>query len=152
MDLISAIRGLLRRPSDLKLSYQDIREVIMDLLRGYSRDLQVSDQYHRTDETQCTIQHLDSNDYILTIPNVQDVEAMGLSYADLTEQANNQNVIWKQCTIVPLVYYAERHRIDPAVASFYGGLVVDNGIKVKLNLDQETVKNPHSKFATKTDY
>lgn len=140
-DLIPSIRSVLRRPSDAKLSYRDIMDVLTDLLRGYSRDLHVAEQSHRTDEGQCTLSYLDGSNYLLTIPGVADVEAMALRFALATDVANaTQDTIWREVTIVPIDYYTERHTRDAAVCSFFGGMIVENGLKIKINLSREQVE------------
>jgi PKD domain len=140
-DLIPSIRASLRRPSDAKLHYRDVLDVINDLLRGYSRDLHVSEQDHRTDEAQCVFNHLDGSDYLLTIDGVSEVEPMELKYVPSAElRTDPQSQAWREMTIVPLDYYSERHQRDAAVCSFFAGLVLANGVKVKINLDQDTIE------------
>lgn len=141
-DLIPSIRAALRRPSEQKLRYKDILDVINDLLRGYSRDLNVSELDHRTDEAQCVLSHIGGNDYLLTIPGITEVEAMQLKFLrNASRQSEPNSEIWTEATIVPLDYYAERASQDRFIASFYAGVVVDDGVKVKLSLDKETVEN-----------
>lgn len=140
-DLIPSIRAAMRRPSEQKLRYNDILDVLNDLLRGYSRDLHVSEQDHRTDEAQCGLNHIDGSDYILTLQNVAEIEAMELKYLSEKDlQTSPERQVWREVTIVPLDYYSERAIRDYAVCSFYGGMIVDNGVKVKLNLDKKTVE------------
>jgi PKD repeat protein len=140
-ELISGVRSQLRRPADQKLPYTDIMDVLNDLLRGYSRDLHLSEQDHRTDEAQCTINQIDGNDHILTVAGINEVEPMALRYAASTDVASNSAAVsWREVTIVPLDYFSERSVRDSAVASFFGGLVVDNGVKIKLNLGVDTVE------------
>lgn len=139
-DLIPSIRRMLRGPSDAKLHYKDIQDVLNDLLRGYSRDLNVTEQNQRTNETQCVLNRIDGSDWILTVPGVADVEALALMYTPKDEQ-QGPSVIWREVDIVPLDYYAERHMLDAALGSFYGGMVVDSGVKIKLNLSAEAIED-----------
>lgn len=141
-DLIPSIRAALRRPSEQKLRYKDILDILNDLLRGYSRDLHVSEQDHRTDERQCALNHLDGSDYVLTIDGISEVEPMELRYLRHDQKAADPNLeIWTEVGIVPLDYYAERGIRDAAVCSFYAGLVLNTGVKVKLNVARETVED-----------
>lgn len=142
LDLISGVRRMLRGPSDLKLPYRDIQDVLNLLNFGYSRDLNVSERDMRTDEAQCTLNHLDGNNYLLTVPGVADVEAMSLRFTNKTNLANVTNgITWQEVTIVPIDYYAERHTKDAALCSIFGGMIVENGVKVKMNLSLEQVED-----------
>lgn len=141
-DLIPSIRASLRRPSDAKLHYRDILDVLNDLLRGYLRDLNVSEQDHRTDESQCILSPLEEkgNDYLLTIDGVAEVEPMQLQFAPSSELANPTQVIWREMAIVPLDYFTDTHIRQTSVCSFYGSQVVQDGIKLKTNVSREIVE------------
>jgi PKD repeat protein len=140
LDLIPSIRAGMRRPSEAKLRYRDIQEVINDLLMGYSRDLNLSIQDHRTDEVQCTISPLGGADYLLTVPGAPEVDAKQLKFISQNE-AQQTNIAhgWREVSIVPLDYYAERHLLESALCSFYAGMLVDDGVKVKMNISPDTV-------------
>ena len=139
LDLIPSIRAGLLRPSEMKLRLNDIVDVLGDIVRGYSRDLHVSDLEHRTDEADCVLSPLGGSDYLLCIPNVREVEVAQLKFKGGAAFDAYPNQVWYEVGIVPLDYYAERAGRDWLVASTYGGLLLDSGIKVKLSLSPNTV-------------
>ncbi|MEQ1763846.1 MAG: PKD domain-containing protein [Pyrinomonadaceae bacterium] len=141
-DLLPSIRAAMRRPSEQKLRYRDILDKLTDILRGYSRDLNVSERDHRTDESQCVLNRIDGNDYILTVNGVREVEPMVLKYLPQAElQASHDRQVWREISIVPLEYYSARAIRDYAVCSFFGGMILDDGVKVKISLAHESVRD-----------
>lgn len=140
LDLVPSIRAGLRRPSEQKLRLTDIVDVINDLVRGYSRDLHVSELEHRTDEADAVISHLQGAEYLLQIPNVAEVELAQLKFLSSAAQATYPDVAWGEISIVPLDFYATRAATDYFVASTFGGLVQDSGVKIKMNLTPDAVK------------
>lgn len=141
LDLIRSIRSALRRPSEQKLRYRDILDVLNDLLRGYARDLQVTEQNHRTDEKTGSVSYTDGSNYLLKVDGVKDVEVMALSFVPNEElAADPQTIVWREVTLVPLDYYASKAQLAAAVGALFGGMLVDDGVKLKLNLAKETVE------------
>lgn len=139
IDLVADIRAALRRPPDQKLNYSDMVTVLGDILRGYARDLGVSNQAHNADERQAVLNHLDGNVWLLNVPGVSEVELADLSFRSNAAAQNFE--IWQKVTIVPLDYFGERAFLDAAVGAVFGGTLQETGVKIKLNLAVETVRN-----------
>lgn len=131
LDLIPSIRAGLRRPSEQKLRLGDILDVINDLVRGYSRDLHVSELEHRTDEAAAIITHLNGQEFLLQIPNISEVEISSLKFMSAASAASRR---WYDVEIVPLDFYEARASRDLLIASTYGGMVLESGIKLKMSV------------------
>lgn len=125
MQQVSAgVRVLLRRVNDTKLHSDDIREQLCNLLRGYSRDLNVSERDRKTTVIDVEIQE-DDIDYILNF-DLQDSEVEKLEYG---ADAGAGAIAWSEVDIVDLSAFA-RHFDQPYVAAaFYG----DGNLKLNIN-------------------
>lgn len=149
LDLIPSVRALLRDPSDLKLHYLNIVEVVVDLLRGYARDLSINKNDAQTDETPCVLSFLEGNNYLLTVDGTDEIEPISLKF-----RANNPgdfqgNDVWYEITGVPYDYYSDMHLRQSNICSFYGGLISAHGTKVKINVARELIEKSSWKVVTK---
>lgn len=118
----------MRRPSDLKLPDDDIRGVLMRLLRGYAQDLKLNHRDQNTRVEEVTIDEDESN-FILNVPSAPDFEAAKLEF----ESFDGEFVRRFEARLVPLDTWSTHYNQSQVVASIYGGN------HVAINLSPETV-------------
>jgi hypothetical protein len=131
--LIAGVYSLLRRPSQVKLPYQDVRLAMNDLLRAYVRDLAMSEKEDRTELADATIiPNSNGIDYLLTIAGVPDFEPVKLEYGPVSYSGTRP---WYEAVIADLDNFTRHlNKTDYVAAAFYASQSVAAGIKVKLNL------------------
>lgn len=137
--IVTGVRVLLRRPSDLKLPDDDILEVVNDLCRQYIQEESLSLRDRRSEVAPVTITAIDSPgaDFSVTLAGVPDFEAQKL------EAANTVGPVfgWGEVLIVPLDAWTSHFAHGRPVASFYGSSSLSTPAKVKLNLIDTEVAN-----------
>lgn len=134
--VIAGIYTLLRRPSELKLHPDDVLELLNDDLRGRVQDLDLGGRDQRTETAEVTIDP-DDIDYLIRLPNVPDFEPVRLEYG-LT--ANNLQAWWEANVVSPSAW-AQHFDSDRLAASFTGSFAMQEGVKVRLNIDPSQLGN-----------
>lgn len=134
--VIAGVFTLLRRPSDLKLSPDDVLELLNDELRGRVQDLDLGGRDQRTETIAVTIDE-DDIDYLIRIPNVPDFEPTKLEYGLATSSVQ---AFWDANVVAPSAW-ANHFDGSRLSASFYGSASLQEGTKVKLNIDPAALAN-----------
>lgn len=162
MDLVPAVRRLLRGISDQKLHYTVIVETLLDILRGYARDLDYADIDSVKDEYAARLAWLGNDDFLLIVPNANELEVRALyyerpdpldSFAQISSPLlNSSPPIYSprvEVPIVPLSYYHERNQRETPLAAVYAGLLVEQGTKLRINLNREMVESVNWRVQTR---
>lgn len=134
---IAGVYTLLRRPSESKLHYMDALERMNDILRGYVQDMDLGGRDQRTETASVTIDE-DDIDYLVRLPNVPDFEPVRLEYAPL---AYSQYQPWFAARVVPLSSWETHFGQNYTAASFYGSTGLQDGMRLRLNLDPSMVSD-----------
>lgn len=134
--VVAGIYTLLRRPDEVKLPYQDVLEVVNDLLRGYTQDMSLNSRDLRTEVAEAQIV-ADDIDYILSLPNVPDFELVKLEHGALTGVTDER--AFYSARLVPLDGWENHFSAGYTAASVYGSASLQEGVKVKLNMTPEQV-------------
>jgi hypothetical protein len=127
----AGVYTLLQRPSQAKLAYQDILERMNDILRGYVQDMDLNGRDQRTETADVQLLE-DDIDYIVSLPNVPDFEPVRLEYGQVL---SGMEQVWRAATIVPFSAWTGHFDRDYLAASFYGSSSLQEGMKVRLNID-----------------
>jgi hypothetical protein len=133
--IITGVRVLLRRPSDIKLPDDDILEVINDLCREYIQEESLTIRERRTEVSPITITALDTPlaDFTVSLPGIPDFEPEKLEYASATGPL----FAWAEATIVPFESWARHFNRGYAAAAFYGSSSLSTPYKVKLSWSED---------------
>lgn len=134
--VIARIRALLRRPSEAKLPYQDIQERANARLRGYVQDQQLNLKELRTEIVEVPIVE-DDIDYLVSMPNVPDYEPVRLEY----NAFDGVNASWYEVHLVPFSSWTQHFPGPRVTGSFYGSFALQEGMKLKLNIEPADVGN-----------
>lgn len=137
--VVSGVRTLLRRPSDLKLPAQDILERLNDTLRGLVQDMDLGGRERRTESALVSIDP-DDIDYLIRMENIPDFEPVRLEYSPINSYVNNTRP-WYETVIVPYSAWERHFAGDRMAASFYGSSSLTEGTKVRLNIDSSEIGN-----------
>lgn len=127
--VIAGIYTLLRRPG-LKLHPDDVLEAVNDVLRGYVQDLDLGGRDQRTETAEVTIDE-DDIDFLIRLPNVPDFEPVKLEYGF----ASSGVQAFFDANVVSQSAWANHYDSNRVAASFYGSSALQEGTKVKLNID-----------------
>lgn len=137
--VIAGVYTLLRRPSDIKLPYQDVLERLNDVLRGLVQDMNLGGRERRTESALVTIDQ-DDVDFLLRMPNIPDFEAVGLEYSPLNSYVGSTKP-WYEVVVVPYSSWGRHFSGDRMAAAFYGSSSLQEGTKVRLNINPSDLGN-----------
>jgi len=130
--VISGVYTLLRRPSELKLHPDDVKDLLNDDLRGRCQDIDLTGREQRTETSEVQITP-DEFDYRVVLSTVPDFEATKLEYC-APQYANYE--AWREVILMNQAVWKQHYSWqDEIIGSFYGSLAVQDGCKLKLNLD-----------------
>jgi|SRR5580765_225935 len=130
--VISGVYTLLRRPSELKLHPDDVKELLNDDLRGRTQDLDLMGREQRTESREVAVDP-DDYDYRVRMTAVPDFEPVRLEYC-APVYANVE--AWNEVILMnPRVWKTHYTWQDKVIGAFYGSLAVQDGCRLKLNLD-----------------
>ena len=160
MDLVPSVRRLLRGISDQKLHYTVIVETLLDILRGYARDLDYADIDSVKDEYAARVAWLENDDFLLLVPGANELEVRALFYerpnnsfaqASVPVLSDSPHIFSPrvEVPIVPLNYYHERNMRETPLAAIYAGLLVEQGTKMRINLNREMVEQVNWRVQTR---
>lgn len=138
--IVTGVRILLRRPSELKLPDDDILEVINELCQEYVEEESLSIKSHSTVVSPLTIAVPEDDseaDFEISDFEVPDFKVEKLEYANLLGPTFN----WQEITVVPFETWARHYSQGRMVASFYGSSQTTTPAKVKLSLLDTQVEN-----------
>jgi hypothetical protein len=127
---------LLRRPSDVKLPDDDVLLLLNDELRGRVQDMDLGGRDQRTETVDLTIDQ-DDIDYLINLPEVPEFEPVRLEYSLATPGFAS----WRDVSIVTGASWANQFDLGRIAASFYGSAALDQGMKLRLNIDPGTLAN-----------
>lgn len=133
--IVAGVRRLLRRPSDVKFSDEDIRAEITNLCTQYvqQQSLAIRD---RTSETADVVITEAPIDYYINLTDINDFEEQRLEYNLASDQSSDH---WYAATIVPMATWTENFNSDRVVAAFYGSSDESTPALVKINLTPDNV-------------
>lgn len=132
--VLTGIRILLRRVSDLKLPDEDLLLLLNDELKGRVQDMDLGGREQRTETVDLTIDE-DDIDYLINLPEVPEFEPVRLEYSLATPILPGQVVAWREAAIVTGAAWSSQFDMGRVVAHFYGSASLDEGMKVRLNID-----------------
>lgn len=135
--IISAVYTLLRRPSELKLHPDDVKDLVNDELRGRIQDLDLVGREQRTRSREVHID-MDETDYRVHLSGVPDFEPVGLEYSALAFAGTEY---WAEATLVNIRSWTSQYNIadNRVLGAFYGSLTLREGSYLRLNLDPQAV-------------
>jgi hypothetical protein len=130
--VISGVYTLLRRPSELKLHPDDVKDLLNDDLRGRVQDIDLTGREQRTESKEVAVD-ADDYDYRIRMSTIPDFEATKLEYC-APVYANTE--AWSEVLLMNQAVWKTHYSWqDKVIGSFYGSLAVQDGCRLKLNLD-----------------
>lgn len=134
--VISGVYTLLRRPSELKLHPDDVKDLLNDDLRGRVQDMDLVGREQRTRTREVSVDYADI-DYRICLASVPDLEPVKLEYSP---PAYTGTELWGEVQLINQRVWANHYTwSDRVVGAFYGSLNCPEGIALKLNLDPAAV-------------
>lgn len=131
--VISGVYAYLRRPSELKLHPDDVKDLLNDELRGRVQDIDLLGREQRTESRDVTID-ADDYDYRVRMSAVPDFEPMKLEYC-----AAPNSRLWCEVVLVNHRAWKTQNWQDQVIGAFYGSIAVQDGCRLKLNLPPQAV-------------
>lgn len=135
--VLVGIRILLRRVSEAKLPNDDLLLLLNDDLKGRVQDMDLGGRDQRTETVAVTIDD-DDIDYLITLPEVPEFEPVRLEYR-LATPGLNAVAVWREASVVTGASWSNQFDMGRIAASFYGSAALDEGMKVRLNIDPGTL-------------
>lgn len=136
--VLTGISILLRRPSEIKLPPDDLLLLLNDEVKGRVQDLDLGGRDQRTEIVDLTIDQ-DDIDYLINLPEVPEFEPVRLEYSLATPVTPTSVAAWREAAIVTGASWSNQFDMGRVAASFYGSASLDEGMKVRLNIDPGTL-------------
>lgn len=135
--IISRIYTLLRDPSQDELHADVVRERLNSRLRVYVQDINLEGRDQRTVTARAEVT-LDNEgfDFIISVGGEPEFEALGLEYSP---SVSSSNQAWYEARLVPFESWARNFGGEGVVASIYSSGLVEQGARLKLNVDPDMV-------------
>src|ERR1051325_3047930 len=132
--VLVGIRILLRRVGEAKLPHDDLLLLLNDELKGRVQDMDLGGRDQRTETVDLTIDQ-DDIDSLINLPEVPEFEPVRLEYSLVTPPVS----AWREAAIVTGASWSSQFDMGRIAASFYGSAALDEGMKIRLNIDPGTL-------------